>query len=825
MKDRVLILDGAMGTMIAEAGYAGGCNEELCVTKPDVIREIHRKYLDAGADIIIANTFGATSVVLSEYGLTERAGEINRAAISCAKKACAEFSTTKRPRFVAGELGPTSKLPTLLHISFGKLFKAYEEQASALIEAGADLIIIETCQDPLQAKAAISASRSAGERLGRTIPIIASMTIERIGTMLLGTEISAALATLAPFRPMAFGLNCAIGPDDMEEYLQKIAAESQFPIICQPNAGLPENVGGKPKYPLGPEAFATSVAKLVSKFNIALVGGCCGTTPDHIRELAQAVAPIGRADATKRSTRTRVASLFSAIDLDQEPRPFIVAEQLNANGSKKFRELLAAADFDSMAEIGRVAASSSHAIDICVAMAERDERDDITELIRRLALKADAAMVIDSTNPETIEAALKISPGRPIINSINLEDGGEKAKKVLALAKKYGAVVVALTIDELGMAKDAAKKLAIAKRLLDLAAPFGLSADDLLIDPLTFTLASGDQTLIDAGVQTIKAIKMIKEELPGIRTILGVSNISFGLTPLARKALTSVFLHRALAAGLDAAIINPAKIMPYIAVATDVRKICDDLIDGNSADDPLTKLLNHYKNRATPDPDTKSATSKKLSPPEDLRGRIIDGRKDGLEALLTEIKISTTSRAIINDILLPAMGDVGVAFGAGDMPLPFVLQSAEAMRAAIDILSKDMNEDEIVNRGTIVLATVRGDVHDIGKDLVDSILSNNGFKVINLGIRQPAAAIIEAVKAHNADAIGLSGLLVSSVEAMKEDAAIFKRAGLTIPILCGGAALTQSYVLNSITPAYGSKVYYCSDAFAGLKAMEDALCR
>ncbi|MBN1282588.1 MAG: homocysteine S-methyltransferase family protein [Proteobacteria bacterium] len=817
-----VIFDGAMGTMLDAHGSARPCNESLNIEDAEAVARVHREYLAAGAEVIITNTFGASRVALAEHGLSGRVREINLAAAAIARR---EADAAGGARFVAGELGPTSKLPTLGHIPHAELYEAYLEQALALAEGGVDLFITSTSQDPLQVKAALAAVMEAKRRKGLDLPVVVSVTVEPSGTMLLGTEILAALAAAAPFSPIAFGINCATGPAAMEEQLHALAASSPFLIVCQPNAGMPENVEGRPVYSMGPEEFAGELGGLIERFGISFAGGCCGTTPAHIAALAgelkgrRSKFKVQRSKAEARAFDF-VSSLFTAYPLDQEPRPFIVAEQTNANGSRKFRDLVLAGEFDAMADVARGAAQSSHALDLCVAYAGRDEAADLSRAVGRIAVRADAAIMIDSTDPGAIEAALSRAPGRSIINSINLEDGGAKAGSILSLARRFGAAVVCLCIDEHGMAKGPAEKLEVAERLVDMAEGAGLSRGDLLIDPLTFTLASGDPGLRTAGAKTLEALSLIKRSIPGVRTILGVSNISFGLPAPARAQLTSAFLDRALKAGLDAAIINPARIVPLDRIPERMRSMLDRLIDGDfSNGDPLAEVIRSLSADAAPD-EGKARGGAPLSSADALAQRVIEGSRDDIARLVDDLLSEMPAREIVNRVLLPAMQRVGEEFGAGRTPLPFVLASAEAMRAAIDLLAPHMSGGEASHRATIVLATVRGDVHDIGKDLVDAILANNGFRVVNLGIRQPAAAVIAAAREHKADAIGLSGLLVSSTEVMREDLCIFREAGLNVPVLCGGAALTGSFVKGRLSPAYGGRVAYCPDAFAGLREME-----
>ncbi len=816
IRERTLIFDGGMGTMLQAKKVAVDCSERLNLESPKVIEEIHTEYLEAGSDIVTTNTFGASRVVLADHGLQDRVREINLAAVAIARKAT---QSVAGPRLVAGDIGPTSKLPTLGHIAFNDLMSAYEEQIHALIEGGVDLLLIETCQDPLQIKAAAAAARSVMQRTNTLLPLLVSVTVEQVGTMLLGSEIAATLAAIIPYQPAAFGINCATGPEAMEEHLRGLSNVSPFPILCQPNAGMPQNVNGKACYTLEPEQFAATLATFVRRYQIGLAGGCCGTTPRHIAALAQALKREPRGVRTqKRATGTTlISSLYTAVPLDQEPRPFLIAEQTNVNGSKKFRELLLANDYDAMAEMGRRAAEGAHALDVCVAYAGRDEIKDMSEVVRRLTLKADAPLMIDSTNVAALEAALAVTPGRAIVNSINLEDGGTKARQILALVRRFGSALVALTIDEQGMARTAEAKLAVARRLVALAKEAGLEEGDLLIDPLTFTLASGDSSLTTAGRETLNAIEGIHREFPGVRTVLGVSNISFGLPGPGRAILTSMFLHRAVKAGLSAAIINPVRVMPMARIPEALQQLCTRLIDGDAA--ALAELITAVQALGGTIKEPIRREEPK-TPREVLAARVIDGSQEGLAGLIDQLVREMAPSAIINEVLLPAMQEVGRAFSEGRTALPFVLQSAEAMRAAIDLTTPHLTAGEQIHRGTIVLATVRGDVHDIGKNLVEAILANNGFKVVNLGIRQPASAIIEAVRAQKANAIGLSGLLVSSTEIMREDLELFREAGLTIPVLCGGAALTPAFVEGTLAKAYNGPVRYCADAFAGLTEME-----
>ena len=837
-----MLFDGAMGTMIQAANpppedYEGHpeCNVLLNLTRPDLIEGIHLAYLEAGADIITTNSFGASFVALKDYELAHLTLEINRAAVAVARKAADAFFTKARPRFVAGEIGPTAKIPTLGHISFKELFTSYEQQIGILVEGGVDLLLIATCQDILQAKAAAAAAREVLAKRGAEVPLLISVTIENVGTMLLGSDILAALAALEPYAPFAFGLNCATGPEMMEDHLKQLSLHSPFALLCRPNAGVPENVDGKPVYPLSPDEFANRLMTFIDNFGVAFVGGCCGTTPEHIKALASRIkgheskvkGPGSPLSFQLSAFSSHVSSLFSAVSLDQEPRPFIIAEQTNVNGSRMFKELFLKEDYDGMAAIAKEAAKGAHAVDVCLAYPGRDEVHDIRELIPRLVRIVDAPIMIDSTNADAVEAALGMAPGRCLINSINLEDGGLKANKILELAKRFGAAVVCLTIDEEGMARTAEKKMAIAKRLHELALSYGLRTGDLLFDPLTFTIASGEVSLANAAIETLEGIRLIKKNIKGARISLGVSNISFGLPSTVRAALNAIFLQKALDAGLDAAIINPSRILRLSQISKQERELASHLIENDdSKGPPLTTLLGYYEKKSEiigiPLTHTLSpqGRGKRVRGEQYLRQKILDGDKSELQTLLDAACKKKPAAQVIDTILLPAMQEVGKLFANGKLPLPFVLQSAEVMRSAIDLLASRLTKEQLPRRGTMILATVRGDVHDIGKNLVDIIISNNGFSVINLGIRQPIGAIIKAAQEHKAAAIGLSGLLVSSTEIMREDLEEMSHLGISIPVLVGGAALTQKYTETVLQKAYKGKVYYCEDAFAGLKAME-----
>jgi len=832
IRERILVCDGAMGTEIQRHNpsledFAGleGCNEILCLTKPALIQEIHASYLQAGADIIETNTFGASSVVLDEYQQGSAAFEINLKAAALAKEVANSFSTRELPRFVSGAIGPTTKLVSLGHISFDDLYAGYLVQTEGLLRGGVDLLQIETCQDPLQIKAAVQAANDAFLKVGRRVPIFVQITIETVGTMLVGTDINAALTTIESLGVEGVGMNCATGPDLMKEYIKYLGANSTRYISVLPNAGLPRNVGGRAVYDLTPEQLALALLEFVNEFGVNMVGGCCGTHPEHIAKLKQAVATL-----TPRAKTTtfvpQVASLYQAVTLDQDgTSPLIIGERTNANGSRKFKELLLAEDWSAIVEMAKEQErEGSHVLDVCTAYVGRDEVRDMREVISRLATQITLPMMIDSTQTDVIEASLKLIGGRPIINSINLEDGEGKLDEVTSLAKRFGAALIALTIDEEGMAKSAERKLAVAKRIHDLVTKrHGLPSSSLIFDPLTFTIASGDEESRDAGLQTLQGITLIKKHLPGVRTILGLSNISFGLKPHARQILNSVFLDLAIEHGLDAAILNASKILPIHQIPEEEAEIARDLIfDRRTPDyDPLFAFMQKFEGATRPK--VSGAIEEEQQPIEVvLTNRIINGNKVGIEIPLQRALERYKPLQIINQILLGGMKVVGDLFGSGKMQLPFVLQSAETMKTAVAFLEKFMEKTEGSAKGSIVLATVRGDVHDIGKNLVDIILSNNGYKVYNLGIKQPLDNILAAVEERKPDAIGLSGLLVKSTVVMKENLEELAKRGYKIPVICGGAALNRAYVEDDLRSAYTTgQVFYGQDAFTGLRLMEE----
>ncbi len=827
LKERVLVIDGAMGTAIheaeleLEADYLGleNCCEVINVTRPEVIQKIHEGFLAVGCDAVETNTFGAMQHVLAEFGLEQRCAEINRTAAQVARRACEAFSTPEKPRFVLGSMGPGTKLVSLGQISYAELKQSYLEQARGLVEGGVDAFTIETVQDPLQAKAVVNAALEAQREAGLEIPIFVSVTMEVTGTMLVGTEMAAAIALLEPYPIAVLALNCATGPREMSEHVRLLGQTCKTHIGCYPNAGLPQLVDGRPSYPLTPQELADWLLRFVDEDGLSLVGGCCGTTPAHMEAVVRAIgtrAPKPR----KPSFQPQVTSLYSAVDLRQDNSILLVGERSNSNGSKKFREQLLSSDIEGMVQLGRdQVREGSHVLDVCTAYVGRDEVGDMTDVIRRYRGDVPVPLTIDSTEPEVLQAALELVGGRSIINSINLEDGLEKCSRVLPLAREHGSAVIALTIDEEGMAKEVDDKVRIARRLYDICTKdYGLRPEDLLFDVLTFTVCTGNEDDRKHGANTLEGIRRIHAELPGVSSILGLSNISFGLRPAARHALNSVYLHHAQEAGLTAAILHAGRIEPLHKIEPEVRKACEDLIFDRRSEgyDPLHELMRLFDGI-----DVKAKRERDV--PKDvferLKWRIVEGEKPGLPEDLELALKSKPALEIVNTDLLSGMAVVGDLFGRGEMQLPFVLQSAETMKMAVAHLEPHMERIEGDTRGKIVLATVRGDVHDIGKNLVDIILSNNGYTVYNLGIKQPIERILEVAKEHKPDAIGLSGLLVKSTVIMRENLEEMNRRGIDLPVILGGAALTRSYVEDDCRAIYNGALYYAKDAFEGLHTM------
>ena len=823
---RTLLFDGAMGTQIhardprpADFGGHGNCPEYLNLTRPDLIAAIHHDYFAAGADIVETNSFGANRVTLAEYGLADRAYDLNRKAAEIAFSTAAEHFSPDRPRFVSGSIGPGSKLPSLGQIAFGELEAAYHEQALGLIDGGANLIQIETCQDLLQIKAALCGVFDALARRSADIPVIVQVTIEKNGRMLLGTELPAVIAALSSYPLFALGLNCGTGPDLMRESVRALAATSPFAVSVLPNAGMPQLVDGKLSYPLGPDDYAAEVLRFVADHGIELTGGCCGTTPKHIAALRKALDALPARPARRPVVTDAFSSLYTAQELSIEPRPLIIGERLNASGSKEFREALLADDIDRMIEVARAQeAEGAHLIDMNVAVAGRDEPHDMAALAAKLATMVRLPLSIDSTNPDALEAALRTVGGRSLINSMNLEDAA-RAERIIELARRYGAALIALTIDDTGMADTAERKLAVAKRIIAFAEERGLPRNSLFIDPLTFTLGSGDPKLRTAAAETLKALTLIKKELPGVRTLLGVSNVSYGLKPAARRILNAVFLYHAVQAGLDAAIFHAGKLIPLAQIPDEAVKRAEALIFSDAAHgDPLERFLAYFETAGKNNETAATADDRPLD--ERLIAAIIEGRKSDLATLIPAALEQWAALDILNRFLLAGMKRVGELFGAGKMQLPFVLKSAETMKSAVDMLSPYFDANAAQSRGTAVIATVKGDIHDIGKNLVDIILSNNGWRVVNLGTDKSAAEIAAAVKEHKPDFVGLSGLLVRSALEMKEVVRTLHEQGLAVPVICGGAALSRPYAESDLKPLHNGPVHYAQDAFEAMALME-----
>ncbi|OGR85592.1 MAG: methionine synthase, partial [Elusimicrobia bacterium RIFCSPLOWO2_01_FULL_54_10] len=827
---KVLVLDGAMGTNLQtqnltpeDFGGKDGCNEYLILTKPEAVEKVHDSFFKAGCDAVETDTFGSSRIVLAEYDLQDHAIELNRKAAELARKVAQKYHTPEKPRFVIGSIGPTTKLPTLGHIAFEPMYEAYFEQVTGLLEGGVDALLIETCQDILQTKIAVIAANDVMQKGGKRVPIMTQITVEQFGTMLLGTEASAAYTALEMMPIDVIGMNCATGPKEMIENVKYLTRYSRMPVSILPNAGLPENVGGHAHYKLTPKELADYHEMFVKELGVSIVGGCCGTTPEHLEAVVKRVGSL--APKKREILEERPASsLYQAVTYKQEPPPMMVGERTNANGSKKFKQLLEREDYDGIVAMGKEAvAEGSHMIDVCCAYVGRDEVKDTIEVITRLNQQVTVPIMVDSTEAPVIEEALKRISGKPVINSINLEDGEERMKKICPMAKRYGAGLIALTIDEKGMAKDRAKKLEIAERIYKLATEkYGIRGEDLFFDTLTFTLGSGDAEFRNAGIETIEAIREIKKKLPKVKTILGLSNISFGLDPDSRHVLNSVFLHYAMEAGLDSAIVHASKIIPLYKIDEETREITRRLVFNESKDglDPLHDFIAHFeKRKGLVKKEIVAASSRPLE--ERLKHRIIDGDRNGMDNDLESALKKYKPLDIINTHLMDGMKVVGELFGSGKMQLPFVLQSAEVMKKAVAYLEPLMDKVAGSEKGRIVLATVKGDVHDIGKNLVDIILTNNGYKVFNLGIKQSIESILSAAEEHKAHAIGLSGLLVKSTLVMKEDLEEMRRRGISIPVICGGAALTRQYVEENLRAVYEGQVFYGQDAFSGLHVMNE----
>ena len=858
----VIVFDGAMGTNLqvqnlTAEDFGGseyeGCNEYLVKTKPEAVAKVHRDFLAAGADVIETDTFGATSIVLAEYDLADQAYELNRRAAELAKTVTAEFSTPEKPRFVAGSIGPTTKLPTLGHIDYDTMKAAFAEQAEGLWDGGVDLFLVETCQDVLQIKAALNGIETVFQKKGDRRPLMVSVTMETTGTMLVGSDVAAMLTILEPFPIDILGLNCATGPDRMSDHIKYLSQHSPFVVSCIPNAGIPENVGGQAHYRLTPMELRMALMHFVEDLGVQVIGGCCGTRPEHIHQLAEMAADLKPKERLVRREAAiavgasqpspaalpsprpafnyipAAASIYNAQPYEQDNSFLIVGERLNASGSKKVRELLNAEDWDGLVSIARSQTKEgAHVLDVNVDYVGRNGEQDMHELVSRLVTNINLPLMLDSTEWEKMEAGLKVAGGKCILNSTNFEDGEPRFFKVLELAKQYGAGVVVGTIDEEGMARTAEKKFAIAQRAYRAALEYGIPAHELFFDTLALPISTGIEEDRANGKATIEAIRQIRQHLPGCHILLGVSNISFGLSPAARIVLNSMFLHEAIQAGMDGAIVSAAKILPLSKIEPEHQDLCRDLIydrrrfEGDiCVYDPLAELTRRFEGVSA-----KAARSNEsladLAIEERLKRHIIDGERIGLEEALTLALETYKPLDIVNTFLLDGMKVVGELFGSGQMQLPFVLQSAETMKAAVAYLEPFMEKTEAGNnaKGTFIIATVKGDVHDIGKNLVDIILSNNGYKVINLGIKQPVENIIEAYRQHHADCIAMSGLLVKSTAFMKENLEVFNQQGITVPVILGGAALTPKFVYEDCQNTYKGRVIYGKDAFSDLHFMD-----
>ncbi|MEH1886422.1 methionine synthase [Nostoc sp.] len=831
----VLVFDGAMGTNLQTQNLTAedfggaqyeGCNEYLVHTNPEAVAKVHRDFLAAGADVIETDTFGSTSLVLAEYDLADQAYYLTKTAAELAKRVAAEFSTPEKPRFVAGSIGPTTKLPTLGHIDFDTMKATFAEQAEALWDGGVDLFLVETCQDVLQIKAALNGIEEVFAKKGDRRPLMVSVTMESMGTMLVGSEISAVLTILEHYPIDILGLNCATGPDLMKPHIKYLAEHSPFIVSCIPNAGLPENVGGQAHYRLTPLELRMSLMHFVEDLGVQVIGGCCGTRPEHIQQLAELAKDL-KPKVRHPSLEPAAASIYTTQPYDQDNSFLIVGERLNASGSKKCRDLLNAEDWDGLVSMARAQVKEgAHILDVNVDYVGRDGVRDMHELVSRIVNNVTLPLMLDSTEWEKMEAGLKVAGGKCLLNSTNYEDGEPRFLKVLELAKKYGAGIVIGTIDEDGMARTADKKFAIAQRAYRQAVEYGIPPTEIFFDTLALPISTGIEEDRENGKATIESIRRIREGLPGCHVILGVSNISFGLNPASRMVLNSVFLHEATTAGMDAAIVSANKILPLSKIDTRHQEICRQLIyderkfEGNvCVYDPLGELTTVFAGVTTK---RDRSLDESLPIPERLKRHIIDGERIGLEEHLKKALEEHPPLEIINTFLLDGMKVVGELFGSGQMQLPFVLQSAETMKAAVAFLEPFMEKSESGNnaKGTFIIATVKGDVHDIGKNLVDIILSNNGYKVINLGIKQPVENIINAYEQHKPDCIAMSGLLVKSTAFMKENLEVFNEKGISVPVILGGAALTPKFVYEDCQKTYKGKVVYGKDAFSDLHFMD-----
>jgi len=833
LKEKIIVFDGAMGTYLQSLDLPiddwGGpafenCSENLLYTRPDAIESVHKAFLDIGCDVIETNSFGGSEVVLTEFGIAEKTYDVNLKAAELAKRVASDYSTHDHPRFVAGSIGPGTKLPTLGHITYRALKDAYREQVRGLIDGGSDILIVETCQDLLQTKAALAAIFDHFEKTRSRIPVIAQVTIEVFGTMLNGTEIGAALTALEPFPIDVIGMNCGTGPKQMTDSFRHLCENSPLPVSILPNAGLPEVKDGQQHYDETPESFAQQVEAFAKDFGANIVGGCCGTTPDHIKLLVERLGSLSPKERNAKLAPS-ASSIYFQQPFTQDASFLIVGERVNASGSKKMRDLLDAEDWDGLVNLAKSQEKEgAHILDVNVDFVGRDGVADMHELARRLVTNVKIPLMFDSTEWEKMEAGLEHAGGKSILNSTNYEDGEERFIKLLELAKEFGASIVIGLIDETGMARTSEDKLKIARRAYKQATEFGIGAHDIFFDPLALPISTGIEEDRKNAAETIDSIKRIREEMPDANIILGVSNISFGLSPAARIVLNSVFLHDAVEAGMNSAIVNASKILPLIRFNEHEIETARDLIYDRrkiEADvcvyDPLVEFTTLFEGKTAQSikPDISN-----LPIEERLKEHIIEGEKIGLEDALKQALETYKPLDIINNILLDGMKTVGDLFGSGQMQLPFVLQSAEAMKAAVRFLEPFLDRVEGIEKGTLVLATVKGDVHDIGKNLVDIILTNNGYKVVNLGIKQPIASIMAAAREHQAQAVGMSGLLVKSTVVMRDNLELMNTRSINAPVILGGAALNRRYVDQDLIPLYDGDLFYARDAFDGLHAMD-----
>ncbi|GIT98322.1 5-methyltetrahydrofolate--homocysteine methyltransferase [Sulfurovum sp. TSL1] len=830
LQERILVIDGAMGTQIQDLKVPSeawiddkgvdqeGCNELLNHSAPELIERIHKRYAMAGADLLKTNTFGTMPWVLDEYQMGERAYELSKKGAQIVKKICNEYGTEKSPKFVLGSIGPGTKLPSLGHIHYDEMYEGYKCVALGLIDGGCDVFLLETCQDPLQIKAALHACQDANEERDVQLPIMVSVTIELSGTMLIGTNVETIVTILEPFDILSLGFNCGTGPDQVKKHLKTLSELCAIPISVHANAGLPQNRGGYTFYPMGPDEFTEKQLEFTRYAGVSFLGGCCGTTPQHIQALKKAVEVIVPKKPTG-SIKPSVASLFNSVELFQEPAPLLIGERSNATGSKAFRELILASDYEGTLTVGQAQVrDGAHMLDVNVEFAGRDGAKDMRAVMELYNQKIPLPLMPDATRPNTIEEGLKCIGGKPIINSTNLEDGEENFATYCKLAKKFGAVLVCLVIDEEGMARSKEKKVAVAKRMYELAVnKYGLKPQNIMFDMLAFTVGTGEEEDRLAGKNAYEAIKEIHEIYPEVGSTLGLSNISFGLEKHARFYLNSVFLHHCVQAGMTSVIINVKHIIPLAKMTAEDIAICEELLF-TPDEKSLFKFIDHFADAVVEDEGADEAYEA-MSHEEKIKKLLMDGDKERMLPLVEEARHEIHPDVIVNEILIDAMKVVGELFGSGQMQLPFVLQSAETMKATVDYLNPYLTKQEKETDTTLVIGTVKGDVHDVGKNLVDIILSNNGFKVVNVGIKTELQEYLDIVEKQSIQAIGMSGLLVKSTAVMKENLETMAEMGMEIPVLLGGAALTRSFVDDFCRPIYKGPIFYCRDAFDGVIAM------